>query len=60
MNRYIVDEFYRDPALRRQLFARARRERDRSVQAGLAWLKARMRAALHFCIGPLRGTERLV
>jgi hypothetical protein len=39
MNRYVMEEFYGNPALRRRLFETARRERARSVLAGLAWLR---------------------
>jgi hypothetical protein len=38
MNRYMMEEFHNDPALRRRLFGEARRERTRTVRAGLAWL----------------------
>ncbi|MGH8764361.1 MAG: hypothetical protein ACRET8_01465 [Burkholderiales bacterium] len=38
MNRFIFDEYYQDPALRRQLFNMARDERSRAVRAGFAWL----------------------
>lgn len=55
MNRYIVDEYYRDPALRQRLLARARRERSRVLHAGLAWLVRRLAPGFR----PLRWTERL-
>jgi len=38
MNRYVIEEFYQDPALRHRLFGEARRERNRALRAGLAWL----------------------
>jgi hypothetical protein len=38
MNRYVMEEFYQDPQLRRRLFAEAHRDRARMVSAGLAWL----------------------
>ena len=38
MNRYVMEEFYNDPALRRRLFGEAHRERARAVHSGLAWL----------------------
>ena len=39
MNRYILEEFHNDPALRRRLFSNARRERNRSLRAGLKSLR---------------------
>jgi hypothetical protein len=39
MNRYILEEFHSDPALRRRLFESAHRERARVVRAGFAWLR---------------------
>jgi hypothetical protein len=60
MNRYIIDEFHSDPHLRHRLSALARQEQSRALQAGFAWLKARVRAAFSLCIGPLRRTERLI
>jgi hypothetical protein len=51
MNRYMLEEFHNDPALRRRLFGEARRERTRAVReglahalGGLAWLHARVKA----------------
>ena len=38
MNRYMLEEFHSDPALRRRLFGDARRERMRAVRAALAAL----------------------
>jgi hypothetical protein len=38
MNRYVIEEFYQDPALRQRLFGEARRERNRALRAGFAWL----------------------
>ena len=38
MNRYVMEEFYQDPALRERLFGDARRERNRAIRAGFAWL----------------------
>jgi hypothetical protein len=61
MNRYILEEFHSDPALRRRLFGEARHERTRAVRAGLAWLlrqaKARLRPLFH--LRPSRWIERL-
>ena len=42
MNRYVMEEFYNDPALRRRLFAAAHKERTRAVLAGLVWLRRRL------------------
>jgi len=39
MNPCTMKDFYGDPALRRRLFDRARRERSASVRAGFAWLR---------------------
>jgi hypothetical protein len=44
MNRYIMEEFHNDPALRRRLFSEARRERSRSVNAGFRWLIEQVKA----------------
>jgi hypothetical protein len=57
MNRYIVDEFYQDPALRRRLFESARRERGRVIRAGLAWVRHHLTARLPSQTG--RWIERL-
>jgi hypothetical protein len=42
MNRYVMEEFYNDPALRRRLFETAHRERARVFRLGLAWLRERL------------------
>ena len=47
MNRYIIDEFYQDPALRRRLYAMARRERTQWVKSAFAWLRERLTPRLH-------------
>ncbi len=47
MNRYMLEEFHNDPALRRRLFGAAHRERSRAVRAGLAWLSAHLKALFH-------------
>ena len=39
MNRFMLEEFHSDPALRRRLFGEARRERTRTLRAGFAWLR---------------------
>jgi hypothetical protein len=57
MNRYVMEEFYQDPQLRRRLFSEARRERNRAVRAGLAWLVRHLKPNLHFSAP--RWTERL-
>jgi hypothetical protein len=46
MNRYILEEFHNDPALRRRLFSNARRERNRSLRAGLKSLRGWLAAHL--------------
>ena len=38
MNRFIMEEFYNDPALGRRLYEATRRDRARAIGAGLAWL----------------------
>jgi hypothetical protein len=38
MNRYAMEEYYRDPALRTRLFRDARLERTRAIYQGFAWL----------------------
>ena len=57
MNRYLIDEFYRDPALRRRLFEEAHRERSRTIRAGFAWLRKHL--APRFEFGPRQWMERL-
>ncbi len=57
MNRYILEEFHNDPALRRRLFAEARRDRARAVQAGLVWLIRHLTPRFH--VRPGRWIERL-
>jgi len=57
MNRFIIDEFYRDPALRRRLFASAHRERSRVLQTGFAWLRRHL--VPHFSFGRAHWLERL-
>ena len=57
MNRYVIDEFYRDPALRRRLFAEAHRERRRALRAGLPWLGRRLIPRFDF--GPSHWLQRL-
>ena len=44
MNRYVMEEFYNDPALRRRLFGEARRDRARAVSAGFNGLRAQLKA----------------
>ena len=44
MNRYVMEEFHNDPALRRRLFGDAHRERARAVHGGLAWLLKRLKS----------------
>ncbi len=46
MNRYILEEFHNDPAVRRRLFEKAHRERNRAIRAGLAWLFAQVKVRL--------------
>jgi hypothetical protein len=46
MNRYVMEEFYNDPALRRRLFERARKERNRAIRDGLSWLRRGIAARL--------------
>lgn len=46
MNRYIIEEFYRDPGLRHRLEQAAHRERTRAILAGIAWLVAQVKARL--------------
>ena len=61
MNRYMLEEFHSDPALRRRLFGDARRERMHAVRegfdallGGLAWLAAHLKPRR-----PARWIERL-
>ena len=61
MNRYMLEEFHNDPALRLRLFSDARRERMRAVREGLAvllggltWLVAHLKPRR-----PARWIERL-
>jgi len=57
MNRYVMEEFYQDPALRRRLFEDARRERGRALRAGLAWLRRHLTP--RFSFGRAHWLERL-
>ena len=57
MNRYVMEEFYSDPALRRRLFETAHRERARVFRLGLAWLRERLIPRLH--VRPSRWLARL-
>jgi hypothetical protein len=57
MNRFIIDEYYRDPGLRLRLSAMARRERNRAIRAGFAWLRRRL--VPHFDFHPSHWMERL-
>ena len=41
MNRFMMEEFHNDPALRSRLFRDARRERTRAIGDGLVWLLGR-------------------
>lgn len=41
MNRYVMEEFYDNPALRRRLYREAHHERSRAIGAGIAWLLGR-------------------
>ncbi len=41
MNRYVMEEFHNDPALRSRLFGEARRARSRAIGDGLTWLLGR-------------------
>ena len=38
MNRYVMEEYYADPALRSRLFRDARLERTRAIYQAFAWL----------------------
>ena len=38
MNRYSMEEYYRDPVLRTRLFRDARLERTRAIYQGFVWL----------------------
>jgi len=55
MNRYVMEEFYSDPALRRRLFEKAHRERARVFRLGLAWLREHLSPRL----SPSRWLARL-
>ena len=57
MNRYVMEEFHNDPALRRRLFGDARRERARAIRVGLAWLRRHL--VPHFSFGRSHWIERL-
>ena len=57
MNRYVMEEFYQDPALRRRLFGEARRERARAIREGLDWLRKQLLP--RFSFGRPHWIERL-
>ena len=42
MNRYSIEEFHRDPALRRHLFSQARHERKRWLTSVIARLRQKL------------------
>mgnify|MGYP001484199188 CR=1 FL=1 len=48
MNRYVIDEFHRNPALYERLVARAHRERAQAIHAGFVWLRKRLAARFDF------------
>lgn len=56
MNRYVMEEFYSDPSLRRRLFEQARQERSKAMRAGFAWLR---RQLPRFDMRPGHWMERL-
>lgn len=47
MNRYVIDEFYQDPNLRRRLFLKARNEQVREIKQFFAWLRQKLTLKLH-------------
>jgi len=47
MNRYIMEEFYQDPALVQRFYDQARRERMRALVAAFQWLRDRLTPRLH-------------
>ena len=57
MNRYVMEEFYSDPVLRRRLFGEARLERGRAIRAGFAWLRKQLLP--RFSFGRTHWMERL-
>jgi hypothetical protein len=58
MNRYIMEEFYNDPAaLRRRLSGEAHRERNRAIRAAFAWLRDRLTPRIR--LRPSRWLARL-
>jgi hypothetical protein len=57
MNRYVIDEFHRNPAVLQALLSNARQERNRSLRAGLAWLRKRLTPRFDF--RPSHWMERL-
>ena len=59
MNRYVMEEFYNDPALLHRLFGEARRERARSVNAGLGWVLGQLKARLSPGTRPAHWIARL-
>ena len=59
MNRFIMEEFYNDPALGRRLYEATRRERTRAVRAGLARLFGHLKTRLTPRHRPPRWIERL-
>jgi hypothetical protein len=54
MNRFIMEEFYNDPALGRRLYEETRRERARAVGAGLAWLFGALRSLAAHVVARLK------
>lgn len=61
MNRYLMEEYYRDPALLDRLVRKAHRERARAIGAGLIWLLGRAKTLLtpRIHVRPGQWLERL-
>jgi hypothetical protein len=47
MNRYIMEEFYQNPALVQRLYDQAHLERVRALRAAFQWLRDRLTPRLH-------------
>ena len=47
MNQRTLKDLYDDPALRRELFQKAKRERAAAIRAAYVWLRDRLTPGLH-------------
>ena len=54
MNRFIMEEYYNDPALGRRLYEAASRDRALAIAAGFAWLFGALRSLATYVVAHLK------